>query len=503
MTVDDGTLDDTANRPAADPGSATGGTNMPGSGSGFSGRSRAGGTQERGSAGRRQAPAAQGLVICAKTGRDDDQGEDDWSPGELWSPAFPSADLVSLAADLLPRAPRWDGIEGPRWHVTVGPGCVAIGSTDRAKQERTAQRESEAARIDADVLAAWLLERGEFPEDPDPSREITGWSRKSRANMVRSLCELDYAPLFGDPTRLLAMVTLTYPGDWLTVAPNGKAVKDHLRRFRKRYRRAWEEDFACVWKLEFQRRGAPHVHMLCRPPHGHTKGRTFREWLSWAWADVVAHPDPVQRMKHEAAGTAIDWNEGLRSTDPRRVAVYFTKHGAFAAKEYQHCVPEAWQEPGQGPGRFWGYWGLAKATRGVEVSPQTAVEAARIVRRWARAQGTTRQVLAPRVNHETGQVRYRKQRRRVDRLRSGRGWVSVNDGPAFASQLARWLNEDRVVAEYGTPMAQAAQIDRETPGTLRMHHRRSDGVSPVSPQVSDPRSHVQVQRLERPGQGVD
>lgn len=364
----------------------------------------------------------------------------DWTPADLWQPSFPSSELVSTAADMLARASRWDGREGPRWHVTVGPGIVAIGSTDRAKQERTEERESLGARRMADLLAAHLNQYGEFPDDLDPQREITGWSRKSRARMVRVLCELDYAPLFSDTTRLLAMVTLTYPGDWLAVAPNGKAVKRHMRTFLERYYRAWGERFVGVWKLEFQRRGAPHLHVLCRPPQGTVGGQAFRAWLSSTWAAVVDHPDAVERMKHELAGTAVDWNEGLRSTDPRRVAVYFTKHGAFAAKEYQHCVPRPWQEPGQGPGRFWGYWGLSKATKGVEVSPRVAVEAARLVRRWAKAQGTTRQVRAPRVNRTTGELRYRNVRRRVKRMKYGRGWVSVNDGPAFASQMARWLS---------------------------------------------------------------
>lgn len=328
---------------------------------------------------------------------------------------------------------------------------VAVGSTDRAKQERTDERDSLGARKMADILAAHLAEYGELPEDPDPQREITGWSRRSRGRMVRVLCELDYAPLFGDPTRLLGMVTLTYPGEWLSVAPNGKAAKKHVRAFLERYFRAWGERFVGVWKLEFQRRGAPHFHVLCRPPHGTAGGQSFRDWLSSTWADVVDHPDPIERMKHERAGTGIDWNEGLRSSDPRRVAIYFTKHGAFAAKEYQHCVPEAWQEPGQGPGRFWGYWGLSKATKGVEVTPATAVEAARIVRRWARAQGTTREVRAPRVNTRTGEIRYRKVRRRVARMKHGRGWVSVNDGAAFASQLARALQDSDTPKNRDTP----------------------------------------------------
>ena len=275
--------------------------------------------------------------------------------------------------------------EGPHWEITVAPGMVSVRSRDYARMERTAERQVQAHRVTVDQLARHVVETGDMPADPKPTREIVGWSRKSRARMVERLCSLDYAPLF-PAGRLPAMITLTYPGAWEVVAPNGKAVKKHLKSLRLRWRRAWGEDLVCVWKLEFQRRGAPHVHMLVAPPHGTaTSGEPFRQWLSRSWMEIVDHPDPDQRERHLRAGTAIDWNDGLRSTDPKRVAVYFTKHGSFAAKEYQHCVPEAWQAPGQGPGRFWGYWGLEPVKSTVEVSPQDAAKAARTIRRWARA----------------------------------------------------------------------------------------------------------------------
>jgi hypothetical protein len=64
------------------------------------------------------------------------------------------------------------------------------------------------------------------------------------------------------------MLTLTYPGDWLAVAPNGEAVKRHLAALAKRYERVWGEPLVCIWKLEFQARGAPHFHLSTTPPMG-------------------------------------------------------------------------------------------------------------------------------------------------------------------------------------------------------------------------------------------
>ncbi|MFI1840439.1 hypothetical protein [Streptomyces olivaceoviridis] len=361
-----------------------------------------------------------------------------------------------------------------------------------ARRERTLERLQESTRKQADLAARYFLEHGHLPEDPEPTRTVTEWSRKSRARMTRRLAELDYGPMLRTGLRL-PMTTLTYPGDWETVAPTGKVVKEHLKAYRKRFERAWGFTPLAIWKLEFQRRGAPHIHLWGPEPEGTAgelrrltqrryrpavgDGLPYREWLSVVWADIVDHPDPEQKRRHIRAGTAVDFREGERMRDPRRLAVYFTKHGSYRAKEYQHQVPDAWAEPGAGPGRFWGYWGLDPATAGVELDPATAVWAGRILRRYAHAQGTTKltrnaggvvvkdervritqqravrrvqggdpiptdrvvglagaQLLAP------VRVRYRTVRRPVVRLGNGRGFLCVNDGPALASTLARALD---------------------------------------------------------------
>ncbi|MGH3505440.1 MAG: rolling circle replication-associated protein, partial [Nocardioidaceae bacterium] len=298
---------------------------------------------------------------------------------------------------------------------------------------------------------------GEWTPRPSPSRQIAGWSRKSRANMVRVLAELDYRPMFTDPTVLPAITTLTYPAQWEEVAPSGRAVKRHMDKFRKRFERAWGRSLVGVWKLEFQARGAPHLHVWMIPPHGQTKdGRQFRQWLSETWAAIVAHPDPEQRRRHQLAGTGVDFAEGLRAKDPRRLAIYFSKHGSWKAKDYQNIVPEPWREPGQGPGRFWGYWKLERVASIAEVSPEDGLKVARTMRRWARAQRTTREATvwrtrggAPRSCYpdviglagaqlvQSRHSRTRKVRRRVRRLSTGRGFLIVNDGAAFAADLAR------------------------------------------------------------------
>src|SRR5262249_22744392 len=146
--------------------------------------------------------------------------------------------------------------------------------------------------------------------------------------------------------RLPAMVTLTYPGDWLPVAPSAAAMMGHLKAFRRRYERAWGEPLRCAWKKEYQLRGAPHWHAYMVPPAGTAAGLPFKQWLSLTWASIVAHPDPEQYRRHLLAGTGVDYAEGMRSADPKRLAVYFSKHGSYRAKDRQNTPPREWLDTG-------------------------------------------------------------------------------------------------------------------------------------------------------------
>lgn len=404
--------------------------------------------------------------------------------------------------------------EGLRFSLTVGPGSVQISASDPVRKARAREKVVEQRQKDSALLAAHLAELEALADrlaifgghgfDPGwrankmaelwrqagatgpGQRAVEGWSAKSRARMVRTLAQLDYSPLFEfEGWRLPAMVTLTYPRCWLRVAPNGASVKRHFDLLRKRFARAWGEKFRSIWKLEFQGRRpnsrcycsdclsgpvpyrtrddgrAPHVHLWMLPPVGSARGEIggdFRHWLSATWAAIVDHPDPDQRALHMKAGTRVDFPEGLRARDPKRLAWYFSKAGGAAGgKEYQHLVPEMWTAQGQGPGRFWGYIGIEKATATVELETEDFLRARRILRRWSQRvsfypetggypskveiRTVRRKVM--RVEESTGRIRYRQARRRAKYLGQGGlrgGFVLTNDGAAFTSQLARALD---------------------------------------------------------------
>lgn len=433
----------------------------------------------------------------------------DYLPGAAWAPRFPTGDQVDLAADFLPGLNRarsatlitgdqversslrdaetelrqvLTGVglyEGPSWRITVTPGKVKVWTRDEARRDRTENRQNSADSQMADMLAAFVVADGDVPDEAPVRGTISEWSRKSQTRMREAFLDLDYGPWMANHDRPLAMQTVTYPGCWLAVAPDSATVMKHLEILRKRYERAFGEPLYAIWKKEFQGRRAqvwcrcqtcgdrddgrvPHVHMLVQPPTTYADGSpcNYRSWLLATWAAIVDHPDTEQRRRHGLAGTAVDFGDGQRCTDPRRTADYFAKHsgGSHGKKAYQHKVPAAWEDR---PGRFWGYWGLQKKTATVEVTPETGTDAGRIVRRYSKAQQVTRRVLRPRTPGGRPVSKYpeviglagaqlvqsrpaptlRGSRIRAIRAKNGRGWLSLNNGPDFAYYLGVALRQ--------------------------------------------------------------
>jgi hypothetical protein len=266
-------------------------------------------------------------------------------------------------------------------------------------------------------------------------KSIKRWTAKSRSNMVSRFSSLDYSEMFEKPNPIPVMITLTYPGDWLVVAPTASASKAHLIRFKKRFEREYKLKFRALWKAEFQRRGAVHFHIFCVSPIALSE---FRQWVARTWADVVNHPDPQQKQNHLRAGTAVDYAVGSTKDTPKRTAIYFSKHSSpnVGKKEYQNHPPAEWVEHGS-VGRFWGYWNLTSKAESVELLKADAVYAARIIRRWHRAQGITRKERAVRISDKTGHVSFRWQKRRVKRFNGVSGFLATDSGLQVAECLAR------------------------------------------------------------------
>jgi len=285
---------------------------------------------------------------------------------------------------------------GPATFLEVSPGAVRIrvrkpGQDDHERDlaDAAARRNVDAAvtqigalynssmaslgDVDLDVLSAPDVVKRAVRGKPSLSKrgKIVGWSRKSRNRMQLRLGSLDWTPLFEDGLEP-AMITLTLPGNWEELAPTPVDFRAMVARFRSAYVAAWGTASTGVWKLEFQRRGAPHLHILMTPPAGVAQDSypyEFRHWLSMAWARSV-DAKGEDRVKHEKAGTGVDY-VGEAYRNPRLIAKYFGKHGTFNAKEYQNEMPRLWLDAIDGGAsgiQFWGVWGLKKAVGVLQLS---------------------------------------------------------------------------------------------------------------------------------------
>lgn len=214
-------------------------------------------------------------------------------------------------------------------------------------------------------------------------KRITTLSRKARSRMIQQIRRIDFSKLFDDGLEP-AMVTLTMPGFaddgdpdyWQQFAPTPAAFKRLVNRFVTDYRAAWGRLYA-VWKMEFQGRGAPHLHILMTPPAGVSSGKLdgleFADWLPRAWARIVGATGRA-RVLHEERGTDIEY-VGQRYRNPRSIAGYFSKHGLLD-KGYQNDMPQIWLDAiaaGEQGARFWGVWGLPKASAVVVLDDRASV----------------------------------------------------------------------------------------------------------------------------------
>lgn len=138
-----------------------------------------------------------------------------------------------------------------------------------------------------------------------------------------------------------AILTLTYPMEYST---DGREVKRHFELMKK-----WLQRNGCgdaFWFLEFQRRGAPHFHLLLKnwPSSG-------IDGVSRAWHQIVGTDDKKHLEWHLGNLSGTPCLEWLRN--PHAASAYVTK---YASKKEQKDVPADYQNVG----RFWGYWGEAR-----------------------------------------------------------------------------------------------------------------------------------------------
>lgn len=164
------------------------------------------------------------------------------------------------------------------------------------------------------------------------------------------------------------LLTLTYPAEWPS---SPREWKRHLDNFSKRLSRHYPAA-AVVWVIEFQRRGAPHFHLIVFGVH-----RIDHKWLSRAWYEVVGSGDE----RHLRAGTRVE-----RARKWNAVQAYISK---YVSKNRSKDLPVP-----DGIGRWWGVLNRERLNSLVEWV-EVAVPAyrffaiRRVLRRFLRSQGVS------------------------------------------------------------------------------------------------------------------
>ena len=135
-----------------------------------------------------------------------------------------------------------------------------------------------------------------------------------------------------------------------------------------------------------------------------------RTWIARNWYEVVGSGDE----RHRLAGTAVDWSEGMRMRDANRAAAYFTGYSAGKQdhKSYQDEAPQDWANDNGSVGRWWGVMGMKPTTAEARLTSRDVIETKRLLRGVLRAQKRTKVYTTRRVDRFTGEIRYRKSRRR-------------------------------------------------------------------------------------------
>jgi len=164
-------------------------------------------------------------------------------------------------------------------------------------------------------------------------KAISGFSKNSRRRLLRLIGTIDQTqplPLF---------ITLTYPAEF----PTARESKKHLKEFVRQMRMAYPEASG-IWKLEAQKRGAPHYHVLMWGT-----GFVPAAWVARRWWTICG----CISADHLKAGTQV-----CRAGVFRRVWAYA---GKYLAKVGDAPSGPAWERPG----RFWGVFN----TEALPISP--------------------------------------------------------------------------------------------------------------------------------------
>lgn len=254
--------------------------------------------------------------ICARKSEDGRNGREEYRPNRNGAQALSTCH------------------NSPQIMMVSGASLLTVKRTAKPKQE--SEEEQERAK------------RG----------KVAGFSQKSRMRLMRTLASVrrDNLPFF---------VTLTFPADYPAIERAKRDLDTFIKRLVRKFPSA-----AGVWKLEPQKRGAPHFHLLIWG----VEDDDLTMFVPVAWYEIVGSGD----INH------LLWHKG-KLGNKHCVQKIEKQRGVFwyASKYMSKEVAETFSDWG----RWWGVFRRGNLPFGevvnVEVTEEKAIEFIRYMRRFA------------------------------------------------------------------------------------------------------------------------
>lgn len=200
----------------------------------------------------------------------------------------------------------WEGECGSLVTAHIGPVLDPLGITVVASENFL------SVRIDSPVGKSKIASGGLRGK----VKEFSSSSRRRLSKLVNCLAGS------------CSFITLTYPFCY----PGARDAKNNLRAFFKRIQRRFPQS-GIVWKLEYQKRQAPHFHIFLFGVPFPEIARFRQFWFQIAKCYVPLHQDPKYFFKHGFKADCVD-SQGAR--------IYLAKYVEKGDDVESH------------EGRFWG-----------------------------------------------------------------------------------------------------------------------------------------------------
>lgn len=200
--------------------------------------------------------------------------------------------------------------------------------------------------------------------EPPPAAErgpCSGFSVASRRRLRMKLMSVDWSRT--DSYFVSLTYHKTWPGDW-------RQWKKQLQAFTRRLQRAFPDHLGIIWRLEFQKRGAPHFHLVVLWSRGSAPARhDFSRWCRGNWLAVIGGTKDRAAWAHGVVTLKVNKKRGYGA-----VVGYLLKEMGKLKQSVRVDTETGEVQSMDEIGRVWGLMGSVPLIEGPEIE-FTAAEA--------------------------------------------------------------------------------------------------------------------------------